>query len=293
MALQNTGYDEENPYGPPNAPAAAAAPTTAAFDPYAAAQAGYSRWTGATFDEDARQQAQYRASLGQSAADVEAHAYEDAQSRFPKQGTPVADQWAGHNPTSGAPGQEWYAPWFETFRNDISTRNAETKAKGDQLFATLLGKINQSKEASADDPIIANQVGAYRAEQTRASREYLNALAEQQGPFANLRGDQRMAGEKVGQNVSGFQAKIMADEVNARRAEIMQSLQGALGFVSAQQAQTLQAELEILNQFAEERGLDLQEASIANSRDLGLRNLALNEWDLGNLWDYRFSGLGG
>lgn len=210
-------------------------------------------------------------------------------------GRSPVDEWANHTPQTAQPA--WYAPWFETLRGRLDQEAAESKARSDSLYGDLLTKIHQSTAVTADDPNIANQVGAFRAEQERQARQYLSALAEKAGPYANLRGEQRMTSARTGQAVGTFQAKLLADEVNTRRAEIMQALNSAIGFLSNDKRDQLTKELAYLDQYAKERGLDLQEQTLGQDwrvalmgNDLALRNLALNEWDRGNYYDLLRSG---
>jgi hypothetical protein len=71
---------------------------------------------------------------------------------------------------------------------------------------------------AADDPVVIAQVAAYRAEQDRARRHYLSDLAEKaQGNPQNMRGEERLTAEKMGQAVASFAADLIAKEIAARR----------------------------------------------------------------------------
>ena len=67
-----------------------------------------------------------------------------------------------------------------------------------------------------DDPIVRAQVDAYRAEQERARRNYLDDLAEK-AKGQSIAGEERMAAERMGQDVGKFAAGVIATEVEARR----------------------------------------------------------------------------
>jgi hypothetical protein len=54
--------------------------------------------------------------------------------------------------------------------------------------------------------------------------------------------ENRAAGEAVGQNTSAFQAKLVGDEVTARRAEIAQALNLQAGQLSTEEASRLKQE---------------------------------------------------
>jgi hypothetical protein len=111
------------------------------------------------------------------------------------------------------------------------------------IWDFLMNQMNQSKQVNRKDPIIANQVNAFDAAQTRASRNYLDQLAEQGGPNANLGMETRMDAEKRGQASGGFQAQLMQQELTARRQEIQQALSGTLGWLSDDKKLALQKEL--------------------------------------------------
>lgn len=69
-----------------------------------------------------------------------------------------------------------------------------------------------------EDPAVRAQVDAYRAEQERARRNYLADLAEAaKGNPVNLRGEERLAAERMGQQVGQFAADVIAKEIESRR----------------------------------------------------------------------------
>jgi hypothetical protein len=141
------------------------------------------------------------------------------------------------------------------------------------LYSALASRASQSLTPSASDPVIANQVNAYRAEQTRGSRDYLNQLAESKGPQANTSMEARMANEQASQSTGQMQAQLMQNEVNARRQEIQNALSQMGGTLSDDQRLSLQKELAYL------------------SNDQFLRQLGLSADNQANYWDSVRSGL--
>lgn len=115
--------------------------------------------------------------------------------------------------------------------------------KANSLYDLLMNRANQSLQIDPHDPIIQNQANAYNAMQQRASRNYLADVAEKQGANANISAERRSAAERVGQASSAFEAQLMGRELDARRQEIQNALNGAMGFLSDQQRMALQKEL--------------------------------------------------
>lgn len=164
----------------------------------------------------------------------------------------------------------------------------------DQLYQQLLGRAQQNVAADPNTPVVQGQVNAYRAEQDRAQRNYLSDLAESAGPFANLRGEQRMAAERTGQNVGGFQAELLARELQTRRAEVADALSSMRGMLTAEQEANLHRELSLMDNQLRNAGLAGQNAGLTASSALGFSDLGLRR-DLGfaGLDLQRTLGLGG
>lgn len=131
----------------------------------------------------------------------------------------------------------------------------------DQLYNLLMGRATQSLNIDPKDPIIANQVNAFGAQQQRASRNYLASQAEKQGPLGNLGMEERMASEKAGQATGSLQAQLMQNELGARRQEIMSALSQMGGLLSDNERLALQRELAYLSndQFLRDLGLRAQQ----------------------------------
>lgn len=141
------------------------------------------------------------------------------------------------------------------------------------LVSLLTQRANQTLQLDPKDPIIANQVNAYSANQQRMARNQMKSLAEQQGPNANLNFETRAANENVRQNTGNLQAQLMQHEVDARRQEIQQALTEWGSLLSEQDRLALQKELAYL------------------SNDQFLRNLGLQAEQQASYWDAVRSGL--
>lgn len=237
------------------------------------------------------------------------------------------DTRAGNQPNSGGqssnpnqpPAQAWNssAEMFPDWYHELMTRQAstqqaaqaETKSRADALYSTLDAQAKQGTAVSADDPTIRGQVDAFRAEQERARRNDISNTAEAGSPYMNIRGEQRMAAERAGQNTSGFQAQLMGREVQSHRDQIAQALAAQGGMLSGDQQRNMQSQLAMMDQAINEANAKTSATSVGNQFTLGqgqlalggrsldqsgdqfLRELALRQWDMGNQNDYRWATL--
>lgn len=165
-----------------------------------------------------------------------------------------------------------------TKRNaDLEARYAADRAteqtRRDSLYNQLLTRAQQGTQIDPNDPVIKAQVDSYRAEAERANRNYMSDLAESSGPYANLRGEQRMGAEKIGQGVGGLRSQLLGRELQSRRDEIAQSLAGLGGMLSADQAANMQRELGMYDNQLKGLGLGLQGAGNLIQGELGSRGL--------------------
>jgi hypothetical protein len=194
----------------------------------------------------------------------------------------VADSWSPANlPTPQAPA--WAQGVTDNMLAQSQAASTQNAARSTSLFDALSQRANQTLNVGANDPIIRAQTDAYRAEQDRASRNDLADLAEKSGPYANLRGEQRLLSERSGQRTGGFQADLMGRELTARRAEISDALQSMGSLLSVDQQRELQREMTLLDQALAQQGmqagqndqmLDWQTALLANesfNKELGLK----------------------
>ena len=144
--------------------------------------------------------------------------------------------------------------------------------RADGLYNTLLQRSQQSLAVDGNDPIIANQVNAMRAEQERSKRNFISDAAENYGPIANIRGEERMANERVGQNVSSFQSELIGRELMGRRQEVADALASMGGMLSGSQQAALQRELAMLDNGIRQQQVGLSSGQLGlGFADLGLR----------------------
>lgn len=179
----------------------------------------------------------------------------------------------------------------------------------DELYNTYLQRSKRGLAIDRNDPAVRGQADAYSANEERARRNYLGDLAERLGPGANLRGEQRMAAERVGQRTGAFEAELMGRELTSRRQEIATALQSMQGMLTQEQENALRRELTQYDNAIRQQQLALQgrQLDMQNSQfysNLGLQNRQLdmqNDQFLANLgfqtddrrsyWDAIRSGL--
>ena len=152
-------------------------------------------------------------------------------------------------------------------------------------FVRLLMERAQRGPVDRRDADVRAQADAYGAQQTRASRNYLSDLAEREGGApVNLRGEERMAAERAGQASGAFEAEIIGRLNAQRRDELLQYMQMWGNQLSNDQRVSIERELANLTDRA-------RTADRSQNMDQFLRELALREWDIGQGWDYRWSGM--
>jgi hypothetical protein len=130
----------------------------------------------------------------------------------------------------------------------------QNSPEAQKLFQTLMGKATASPDVDPNDPIIKAQTEAYGANATRGARDFMTMAAERGGPYQSQDAAERSALEKAAQSTAGFGAQLMSDERAARRQDIQQALGMGSQFLTAQQSQALQEELDKLN--LQERGYE-------------------------------------
>jgi hypothetical protein len=169
--------------------------------------------------------------------------------------------------------------------NATSTQqwNATAPAGGttNDLIAQLMQRATQGAAPNPNDPTLRAQIDPQVAQATRASRNYLNDVAESSGPLANLRGEQRLASERLGQTAAGIEGEVLGRETDARRQEIQSALQQWGSLLTSDQQMALQRELAYLDN--QSRSFDRAQqqtqfsASQSQAMDQFLRELALRE----------------
>lgn len=213
----------------------------------------------------------------------------------------TAQQWT--NPTGGAgtvssAPPDWYQNLIQQLMTQQQQQQQQNQARSDQLYGQLNDRATAALNVNPNDPVIAAQTGAYSADQERAKRNYLADLAESAGPLANLRGESRMASEKLGQNVAGFRAQLLGQELQQQRNQIAQALASEGQLLSADKQLELTQKLKLLDQAIAQQGIGLQQQGLSQdwqkallNNDQFLAQLGLNAENQGNYWDAIRRGL--
>jgi len=191
-------------------------------------------------------------------------------------------QQTGQGVDSSITGGAWQ-PTGKTASNTPQTPTQAWNSYGSQsndFYGQLAQRIGQANAPiNPNDPTITSQLNPFRAEQTRAARDFISNSAEQQGPYANIQGERRLAAQTAGQNTSDFLGQLMARQQGYNQNNASQALALEGGQLSSDQARQLQAALGF-------GGLNLQSqlgfAGLNQSQDQFLRELALRQWQAGD-----------
>lgn len=213
---------------------------------------------------------------------------EDFVRRNPGDYHRVAEQYASSLKPGGEGGD---APQYATPAQQWNAQPAVSPQR-DQLFQLLMQRATQGTAVNRNDPNIRAQVDPVVAQQERASRNYLDDVAERAGPLANIQGERRLVAERQGQAAGAFEAEVIGREIAARRDEIAQSLQLYGSLMTADQQMALQRELAQLNASLQREGYGIQRQQLGQANDQFLRELALREWMAGDQSDRAWAGLG-
>ena len=179
----------------------------------------------------------------------------------------------------------------EQRRAEVAAQEAQRKAKADELYGQLRTRSQTALDVNPNTSYIKAQVDPYRAAQTRSMRDFISDTAEAEGPLGNIRGEERMAAERVGQNTANFQGGLIGEDIRAKRAEIADALNSMRGMLSADQQANLQSQMDTLdNQLAQvgmgtgiasgAGGLGMTAAGLRSGLTLGEGNLDLGFADL-------------
>lgn len=160
----------------------------------------------------------------------------------------------------------------------------------DELYNELMTRSKQGLAVNRNDPALRAQADAYAANEERARRNHLGDIAERSGPYANLRGEQRMGFERMGQRTGAMEAELVGREIAARRQEIAQALQSRQGMLTFEQQQALQRELAAMDNAIRQQQIGLQGQSINNQNSQFLAQLGFNVNDRSSYWDWIKSG---
>lgn len=145
-----------------------------------------------------------------------------------------------------------------------------------QLIDQLLARSKQGLDVSrANNPAIRAASDAYAAQEERARRNYIADAAEDLGPLANIRGEERMAAERMGQRTGAYEADLVLREQTAIRQEIQDALDSLTGLISLDDELALRKELALMDDAINR--LKLKEDSRQFNADLGYRRSALSE----------------
>ena len=115
------------------------------------------------------------------------------------------------------------------------------------FFDLLQSNIDKTPQVDPNDPTIKAETDAFAAQQERARRSGLSQLAEKGGDNANLDAYSRSLIESGGQATGAFQAGLMDQERQARRAQIQNMLSLGGSFLTAEQQLALSKELNDMN----------------------------------------------
>lgn len=151
----------------------------------------------------------------------------------------------------------------------------------DALYNQLLQRSQQSLNVTGDEPVIKSQVDALRAQANRDRTQQLKEAAERGGPYATgaLANEARISGENIGLQAGSLRARLMGDEIMARREEIRDALSGAQGMVSAAEMVRLREEDQQLARRAQEIGVGQQGFENAMNRFITARNAGQQDWE--------------
>jgi hypothetical protein len=204
-------------------------------------------------------------------------------------GNPTANAWTASSQQTGPP--DWYKGYLDKFMASQEQEKAENKARADQLFGMWMDRAKQPL-VDRNNPAIRAQADANAANETRAQRNYMADLAENAGPLANLRGEQRMSAERLGQRTGGFEAELIGRELTQQRAEQADALRAMSGMLSGDQMREAQQRMGLLDQAIRERGLNLQAAGLGQDWQRALlqnqqfmADLGLRAEDRSSYWD--------
>ncbi len=189
----------------------------------------------------------------------------------------LAQQWTSQQPAA--------ATMTET---STPTYTAGTDPRRQALYEEIMSRYRSNDGmVGRDNPMVRGQADVFAAQQERARRDYLADLAESEslsgGPI-NLRGEERMAMERMGRDTGAFEAELMAREQANRRGIQQSSLDSAVRLLDVDSQQQLSRELGLSD-------LDLRRQQLGQSQDQFLRELAMREWDLMNRNDLVRRGL--
>ncbi len=193
-----------------------------------------------------------------------------------------SDQGANQNGSA----QQWNTPPAEgILQGQASAAAGQNGQRNSDLWNTLWGRATQSTQVDRNDPAVRQQADAYAANETRSSRNYLADLAEKANPNANLRGETRLAAERVGQRTGTMEAGLIGQELQAKRQEIADALSGLKGMLSQDQQLEAQKQLSVLDSQLKQMGYNQNWNLALMQNDQFTKQLGLNAEDRASYWD--------
>lgn len=145
-----------------------------------------------------------------------------------------------------------------------------------ELYNMLLSRAKQGTTIDRNDPNIRQQVDPMTAQMERARRNYLADAAEGLGPGVNLRGEERLAMERAGQQSGLLESQVIGRELENRRAEIQHALDSLGNRLTEDQRLALQRELGYLNDATQKYGIDRGAETAWGQIGLGRDRLGLD-----------------
>src|SRR5690606_6407348 len=106
------------------------------------------------------------------------------------------------------------------------TQSTTNQGTQDVVRNSYLAQATQGTQIDTTDPNFRQQVAPFAAAVERQKRDFISDQAEALGPTATgaLRGQERMAAERAGQAIGGFEAELVGRELQQRRAERQHAL---------------------------------------------------------------------
>lgn len=164
----------------------------------------------------------------------------------------------------------------------------------DALMQMLMGRATAGENVDRNSPAVRQQADAYSANEERTKRNYIADMAEELGPFGSgaLRGESRMATERMGQRTGAFEAELVGRELQAERDKITHALNSLQGMLSEQDRMALQERLAMIDANLRQQGIGLQQQGLDQdwqrtllNNDQFLQSLGLQAEDKASYWD--------
>lgn len=157
---------------------------------------------------------------------------------------------------------------------------AARQAYNDKIHGSVLDTINtNSKPVTADDPIIASQMNAYRGDQGRNTQLMREALAERNAASGGTSGAMesgiKSTIEDAGNKTASKEADAMVQELTQRRGALQAALSTGAGVLSADESNNLQTTIAGIN--AQLGKLGIQAGQSNTAATLALQSLLGNK----------------